>query len=590
MAQLQEWIYQFEEGKGAKAIKIGVALLAFAALAVVYEFRLYKNFATEEAMDSAQLARNLAEGKGYTTQFIRPLSIYLVRNARADHDPLLKSPHPDLANPPVYPLLLAGWMKILPFHYPIPDAAKAEFRTYQPEVLIAILNQGFYLLAALLLFFVARTVFDNQVATLSTVLFILADLFWRFSVSGLSTMFLVVVVLGIFLVLTRIEQGTRADGEPRGGRRMAQAALLGVLLGMGMLTRYSVGWLVFPVLVFLGLFAGRHRVLTGAVTGLVFLLVVSPWLVRNYHLSGRLFGTAGYAMEELSVPFPDNTLPRSLNPEENLKNIDLGEFRRKLTINLREALQNDLPKMSGSWLTAFFLVSLCLPFKNPSASRVRLFLIFSLAILLVVQCLGKTHLSADAPEINSENLLVLLAPMVFVFGSALFFILVDQFTLPVPELRVVATVLFGAVASAALIFNLSPPRSYAIAYPPYYPPFIQRSATWMGVEETLMSDMPWAVAWYGRRQCVWITRNFRKDFFTINDEMKPIQALYLTPRTTDSKFLAQMIKDRDGWGRFTLECFTKGEVMTGFPLTRMYAYWLPDQLFLTDWERWKREK
>ena len=588
MARLQEWIYQFEEGKGAKVIKIGVAVLAFIGLAMAYEFRLYKNFATEEAMDSSQLARNLAEGKGYTTQFIRPLSIYLVQNARADHDPMLKSPHPDLANPPVYPLLLAGWMKLLPFHHTIPDSSKAEFRTHQPEVLIAILNQGLFLLAALLLFFLARAVFDNGVATLSTILFILADLFWRFSVSGLSTMFLVVVVLGIFLVLAGIEQGIRADPEPRVVRRMAQAALLGILLGIGMLTRYSAGWLILPVLAFLGLFAGRHRVLTGMVTGVVFLLVVSPWLARNYRLSGRLFGTAGYALEELSAAFPDTTLPRSLNPEVDLKKIDVSDFRRKLTINLREILQNDLPKMSGSWLTAFFFVSLCLPFKNPSASRMRLFVIFSLVVLLLVQCLGKTHLSADAPEINSENLLVLLAPMVFVFGSALVFILIDQFTLPARELRVVALFIFGAVASAPLIFNFSPPRSFPIAYPPYYPPFIQRSAEWMGGEELLMSDMPWAIAWYGQRQCVWITPNFKKDFFAINDEMKPIHALYLTPLTTESRFLSKMIKDREGWGRFALECFTKGEVMTGFPLTRMYSYWLPDQLFLTDRERWKR--
>jgi hypothetical protein len=49
------------------------------ALAFRYDLRAYRNFSTPEAMDSAQLARNISEGKGYTTMFIRPFSLYLVQ-------------------------------------------------------------------------------------------------------------------------------------------------------------------------------------------------------------------------------------------------------------------------------------------------------------------------------------------------------------------------------------------------------------------------------------------------------------------------------------------------------------------------------
>ena len=80
-------------------------------------------------MDAAQLARNLAEGKGYTTLFIRPFSLYLVQRHNEAGAPVplderersisrtSKPRIPDLANPPVYPVLLAGLMKVLPFHY-----------------------------------------------------------------------------------------------------------------------------------------------------------------------------------------------------------------------------------------------------------------------------------------------------------------------------------------------------------------------------------------------------------------------------------------------------------------------------------------
>jgi hypothetical protein len=91
----------------------------------------YRNLATPEAMDAAQLARNISEGKGYTTLFIRPLSLYLVQKHNAGGMRRPRSParnprfranqtaHPDLANPPVYPVVLAGLMKVLPFQYAV---------------------------------------------------------------------------------------------------------------------------------------------------------------------------------------------------------------------------------------------------------------------------------------------------------------------------------------------------------------------------------------------------------------------------------------------------------------------------------------
>src|SRR5215204_2246256 len=99
-----------------------------------YNMRAFRNFSTQEAMDAAQLGRNIAEGQGYTTHFVRPISIYLVKKAsehkkgKTSTDPAaLKTMHPDLANPPLYPVLLAGLMKVLPFNYQIPSQPKPSF-------------------------------------------------------------------------------------------------------------------------------------------------------------------------------------------------------------------------------------------------------------------------------------------------------------------------------------------------------------------------------------------------------------------------------------------------------------------------------
>src|SRR6185312_14071656 len=89
-------------------------------LVFVYDLRAYKGFTAPEAMDAAQVARNLADGRGFSTDFIRPFSLYLMQeHALAAHSEAapatnltdvarISGPHPDLANPPVYPVVLAG--------------------------------------------------------------------------------------------------------------------------------------------------------------------------------------------------------------------------------------------------------------------------------------------------------------------------------------------------------------------------------------------------------------------------------------------------------------------------------------------------
>src|SRR5262249_19635984 len=145
-------------------------------------------------------------------------------------------------------------------------------------------------------------------------------------------------------------------------------------------------------------------------------------------VSGTPFGTAGFAVMENNSVFPENRLERSLEP--NLHRVVLGEYSHKLLGGLRQIVSNDLPKLGGSWISALFLVGLLVGFRNPAIRRLRYFLIGSLVMLVLAQALGRTHLSDASPEINSENLLVLLAPLVFVFGVSLFFVLLDQLQLP----------------------------------------------------------------------------------------------------------------------------------------------------------------
>jgi hypothetical protein len=238
------------------------------------------------------------------------------------------------------------------------------------------------------------------------------------------------------------------------------------------------------------------------------------------------------------------------------------------------------------------------PFVNVGLGRMRIFLLGSLAVLILVQALGQTHLFTDSPEINSENLLVLPAPLIFMYGAGLYSLLLDRLELPFVQLRHLVTGMLLFVASAPLIFLLLPPREFPLAYPPYWPPWIQQFTRWMTEKELVMSDMPWATAWYGRRQSVWTTMNVQDpknhdDFYTINDSKKPVRALYLTPLSMDARFFSQMLKGQDwAWGKFVVDSLvlTNG-LPPGFPLKHspVGPYLDSGHVFLTDWPRWKAE-
>ncbi len=605
MPFLQDWIHKLEEGAWARYVKIAAFCVAILFLVLTYDLRAYRNFATPEAMDSAQLARNLAEGRGYTTLFLRPFGLYLVQshNQAQAADVLasagtdfaeIKTAHPDIANPPVYPLALAGLMKVLPFKY-APNLGSAfwsdngNFWRYEPDFLIASFNEALLLVVVVLTFFLARKLFDTSVAWLSAFLVLGCELLWRFSISGLSTMLLMIIFIGLTWCILWIEEAA-GDPQPRFHRLLGLAIAAGMVTGAGALTRYAFGWVIIPVVVYLILFSGPRRVLHALVALGAFALVLAPWIIRNITVSGTPFGTAGFAVVEGTGAFPGFQLERSIHPDLSSA-LGLSLYVHKFLINLHSILQDALPRLGGSWVSMLFLTGLLLNFRSPVVRRLRYFSVMCLAVLIVVQALGRTQLSEESPEINSENLLVLLLPLVFVYGVSLFLILLEQMALPLRELRYVVKTLFAALCCAPMIFALLPPKTMPVVYPPYYPPEIQRIAGWMNPNELMMSDVPWAVAWYGQRQCVWLTLNYQDDFFAINDYLKPVQALYLTPETTDAKFASSWIRaDDHTWGGFVLQAVAQGKIPVSFPLTHAPLGLFPERLFLTDADRWKLQK
>jgi hypothetical protein len=599
---LQDIIHYIEVGAGKRFLRYLLPCVMVLGLATLYDFRAWKNLSAPDSMDSAQLARNIADGKGYTTQFIRPLSIYLVQakneskgaSASFDQTPdyaRLKTAHPDLANPPVYPTVLAGLMKIAPFNYAVNLksafwANNGMFARYQPDFVIGIFNQLLFLGAAVMAFSIAKRLFDSSIARLAVVLILGCDLLWRFSSSGLSTILLMLEFLALFWCVLKTEELAREE-QPDVTRIACWSAGVGILAGLGALTRYAFGWTIIPVALFLILFSGPRKWLNAAAAIAAFAVVLAPWIARNIAISGTPFGTAGYAIFD-GTGLSSLPLERSLHPNL-LEALWPGIYWHKFAINALPLLGNDLLKIGGTWPSLLFFAGLLLAFNRPGPRRMRYFLLMCLATFIVVEALGRTSLSDTSSEINSENLLVLAAPLVIIFGSAFFFILLDQMTLSAKELRYAVMGIFILLSCLPLVSALWF-RSSPVSYPPYYPPDIVRTAGWMKESELTMSDVPWAVAWYGNRQCVWLTDDAQDSFFELNDYIKPVNGLYLTMRTMDGRLLTDCFRSgKDSWGNFVMNALAKQQIPPKFPLRHAPSgsAAVDSGMFLTDVDRWK---
>ena len=610
MPSAQDIIHKLEEGAGARVVKLALLVMAIGSLFFVYNWRAYRNLNSMEAMDAAQVARNLSAGNGFSTLFIRPLSIYLITNhnsARTIMSPvtgtadpaMLKQPHPDLANPPLYPLALAGLMKVLPFNWEIASlkapTGKTQFSFwdrdgkfwwYQPDFIITLFNQAILLLLVYLTYSLARRLFDNKIALLSALLVMGAEILWRFSASGLPTLLLMVWFLLLARCLLELEIGVRENTLIR-KREIQLVVAVGLLLGLGMMTRYSFAWIMFPTAAFLLLLTGKNRFSNTVLALVVFAVVCAPWITRNMVISGQPFGTASYSFMEATPAFPGHKLQRSLAPE--FGKYELQMFWRKTLTNLRSVVGTELPRLGGSWVSAFFLVSLLLPFRNPGINRLKYFTVACIGTIAMASAVGRTQVFEDGNELTSENLLVLFTPLLLIYGTALYKVLRDQIDFPAPEMRTIADGFYVAVACLPLVLALLPPRTTAVAYPPYYPPLIQRVSNWMRPSELMMTDIPWAVAWVGNRQAIWLTLDTTDQYLAVGDNFKDVRALYLTPRTTDQRFLTGWIQSFDRpWGGMVLEVCLHKEVPSGFPLRQApEGFPLPDQLFLSDRVRWR---
>ena len=163
MRSLHDWIYNVEAGPfRAWLVRLAIFLLV-TGLAAWIGIREFNGLRTFEAMDLAQQAAQIAEGRGFKTLLIRPLALWQVRSNLGEKAPSVGS-FPETLTPPLYPVLLASLFKVGTavkiFSSEMSAEALKGFRIYPPDYLVLILQLSLVVLTALAVYQWAQRQFD----------------------------------------------------------------------------------------------------------------------------------------------------------------------------------------------------------------------------------------------------------------------------------------------------------------------------------------------------------------------------------------------------------------------------------------------
>lgn len=519
------------------AVIVGVAL--------IYLGWNFRGFSAPEAMDQAQIGREIATGHGWSTRMIRPLAIWQLQD---NHLPLPKKDFPDTFNAPLPPLvdslaiLVAGPKMAFPHGVYIAPA----------ERFIVGLSMLFFLASVAVQYALLVRLFDKRLAVWAAALTLGSNLCWQFTLTGLPQMLMLLFFnLALYTLARAVEnqvarraardQGLAEEASGAGGV-LGWLAATGVLCGL-LVQCHGLGvWIFAGALIFSTAYF-RRRLLAFLVLLVAFAAVCAPWMIHQWRVSGSPFGTAIYATLEGLGP---STAVRMRSIEGPLiDGIEPSYFRSRIEFGVVEELDHLLSNLGGSLLAIAFFISLLHAFRRREVS------IFRWAVLTIWAVATIGMAATGAPYSRSEalapdQLAVLFLPVMLGYGLAFVLVLVsrrlDGGMRPLVRFVVFAGLLL--VSALPLICTLIPHNAPSFQYPPYYEPAINKLANWTADDEIIGSDMPWAVAWYADRKSLWIPDKYR-DFMGMSDEGQlngPLAGLFLTPISRNAPFLTSLYR------------------------------------------------
>ena len=514
---------------------IGGALFALPLILLVFYYRaMFAGLTNDSALDFAQLGRNLSEGHGFTTYFLRPLALTHGTNALRQ---------PDLTHGPLYPVLLALGFGAL--------GAK--------DSVAAGISGLFYVLTVPVLYWLGTRVFHRTVGLLAALVFAANPLMLEYAVSGLPITFFTFLTTVLLLVMhsVAVTVANRSAEAPPAARASAQPnlskapfVLAGLITGALYLTDPIFIWFVPVILTAVVVLSGARRIQALGLFLLPLGALTLPWMIRNLILTGNpIFGLRGMEVWMNTKDFYPGEVAYRYTPGDLVPGVGLFQaVVRKLLLGAGQVVES-FPQVSASWMLAFLLPSLLFRFKETATNSLRRVMMYCFAGVLI----GMLPLGIEMP------VFACLIPAMLVFAIAYLLHLVEQAQLPRPSV-----VLLTALLGAAMLLPVL--RQMVLTDKPAPRPEVASARALrqaLAPGDVVLSDQPWVVAWYADRPAVWIPA-VDKQIKEVRTQFPGARWLFLTDQTRGLspqwQYIYAMLQQ---WNQVYIQAQTAGKPTPG---------------------------
>ena len=522
-------------------------------LSLLYLLVTFRGLDSPKGMDQAQIAREIARNEGFTTKVLRPVSIWQNGEVR-DGQPIIKDANRDTYHAPLHPILLSWALRFVDGD----DADKWRMTendtVYKLDRVVAATSVICFLIAIGVNYLLISRIFDARIGGVTAMLMLLCDLNWKFSQTGLPQMFMLLLFsCACFFAYRAVE------ASEKGQTALGPALIAATFLGLLALTHWLAIWIVLGFAVYAGFFFRPRGAAGLAALGFVLLLSLLP-LIKNKQFSGSMGGTSILAVFN-GLGTSEDSVMRTYNLQDAYLPLQNLPFKIVRTTILQAG---DLYTNLGSLLTApLFFLSLLHPFKRRSIANFR----WCILLMWLFSTIGMAIFGLTAGSATDPNQLhVLFAPLFAAYGLAFVAILWSRLRIhtEIPPLRNAHFVVAILISAGPMVLDL--PRQIRDVgkagtvpphWPPYFPPVLNTGlAAQVRENEIVVTDQPWAVAWYADRTALWLPNrvdDFKKLESLADSQDTPFAGLMISPYSHSRKGLESVYYEYGEWSPLILD-------------------------------------
>jgi len=567
--RLQGLLHNLDQGTLAVWLWRTAVAAVMTVVAMIFFVFKFNGFSVPEAMDQAQIGRQIATGQGFTTLYARPLAMHLglARTGR------LNLPLSETSQAPLGPMVNAAVLL----------AGRTNFK-FGPEAYVSpadrVIVLGtlvFFAGSMVLTYILGCRLFDPRLSLLGVGIVIATDLVWRFAFSGLPQM-----VMLFFFTASLLALVAGLDANASGRRAKAVVMTLLAALSLGIVTLGNgLGLWIFAGFWLFAIVTIKPRLTIAIASIVAYSAPLLPWAWHNWIAMRNPFGLPYY--ELFRKPGTDSLA--FLSDFEPFLHFDFSDVLVNTADNFMSQAAGLFSYLGGSVVAAAFFVALALHiFRSWRPAQFRWAVLF----MWSGAAAGMSVFGVGA-AVSVNQMHILFYPVMVLYGLAVLLMLWTTVSTNQPLLRTLFLVFLYIVTLVPLAGTLAAtaPR---VNWPPYLPPLITRLAEWVRPDEAIASDIPWATAWYGNRLSLLLPESIGQ-FEIIHSERilgMPMVGIYLTPFSRDLAAYDDIINGRyREWARFVLGEIRPEEI-SSWMLRSAISLPVDNQcIFYADRPRWR---